>query len=1002
MKVIYLTLTLLFVSYSFSQSINWEERKINSSEFETMLNQKKMRKLTTPSESINLQNNRVNQCVDTLSYGLAKEFALGLGANGIFFWEFSEQFSERASQTFYHSGPTEISISEVEIIAANNTTGQPTSEVEVSIYEVDGANNPTTLLGTASVSVTATAAPTFYYAEFLTPVLVTGNFAIVVETVNPGSILRLFGNHPAPNTWDEDLARIYAEVGSIDYPTANGNWLQIGPSIGQPTSIDMDFLLGPIVSYEMDVDFSVISSPACLGTPIEFESIHSPSELIENRMFSYFEFSNHFNFFPNNLTYRWDMDFDGATPDYTEFGTQVNYTHPSIGLKDVLHVVETGLFNTCLDYDIQEVEILHQDDATFEYPSNLFCSEDANPIPTKNATGIFTVDVPGLEIDDETGEVDLALSTPGSYQITFTTDDADCPDMYSVNVIYDITPTVTAAVTDNSICFGLETEISVTGDADSYSWNNGVGAGDIHEVSPTADITYTVTGYSVEGCPATDDVFVEVRPLDDVTFNYISSTLCSGGANETPTGVVSTGVFSVNNTDLEFADVATGEIDMSNTLNGVYEITFTVNMDCPNEDTKTITVTDDPEADFSYSATEYCNSDANQTPIFDAGASSGNFSVDITGLSINTNTGVINVSASTPGIYEVTNTIPALGACAADAASFTVEILELPSATISGTANYCDNDTDPIELTIAVTGNGPWDVTYTDGTTPVVVTLSSASETVTITDAGTYTISEVEDDNGCTNSGTGSAVIVINTAPTVVANATSTEFCEGEELTLTGSGAVSYIWDNDVVDGEEFTPEEGVVTYTVTGTDGNNCSNTDQITVTVNEFPEVTHAAVESICIEGAGPFTILGASPAGGTYTGSGVTGDSFNPLSVGVGIFTITYTYETAEGCSDFVEFDIEVKSCNSLNENNNYADLSIYPNPTSSDLTISFFNNNNVTAQVVMLTTDGKVVISQTAQPMNQFEEKINVGGLAKGVYFINIHSVNGTHVEKVVIH
>ena len=75
--------------------------------------------------------------------------------------------------------------------------------------------------------------------------------------------------------------------------------------------------------------------------------------------------------------------------------------------------------------------------------------------------------------------------------------------------------------------------------------------------------------------------------------------------------------------------------------------------------------------------------------------------------------------------------------------------------------------------------------------------------------------------------------ITVNPLPTVIANATATTICSGDPVTLTGSGANSYSWDNSVTDGSPFNPT-ATNTYTVTGTDGSNCSNTDQITITVN------------------------------------------------------------------------------------------------------------------------------------------------------------------------
>ena len=46
-------------------------------------------------------------------------------------------------------------------------------------------------------------------------------------------------------------------------------------------------------------------------------------------------------------------------------------------------------------------------------------------------------------------------------------------------------------------------------------------------------------------------------------------------------------------------------------------------------------------------------------------------------------------------------------------------------------------------------------------------------------------------------------------------------------------------WDNSVSDGVAFTPVS-TATYTVTGTDGNGCENSDQVEVTVNALPTVS------------------------------------------------------------------------------------------------------------------------------------------------------------------
>jgi hypothetical protein len=69
--------------------------------------------------------------------------------------------------------------------------------------------------------------------------------------------------------------------------------------------------------------------------------------------------------------------------------------------------------------------------------------------------------------------------------------------------------------------------------------------------------------------------------------------------------------------------------------------------------------------------------------------------------------------------------------------------------------------------------------------------------------------------------------------PDVTANSSASIVCLGQSVTLSGSGAASYSWSNSVVNAESFVPTM-TTTYFLTGTDLNNCSNTDSIIITID------------------------------------------------------------------------------------------------------------------------------------------------------------------------
>jgi len=57
--------------------------------------------------------------------------------------------------------------------------------------------------------------------------------------------------------------------------------------------------------------------------------------------------------------------------------------------------------------------------------------------------------------------------------------------------------------------------------------------------------------------------------------------------------------------------------------------------------------------------------------------------------------------------------------------------------------------------------------------------------------------------------------------------------CQGDNITLTASGATTYSWTGGAANGVAFVPPSGTTIYTVTGTDDNGCTATDAVSVLV-------------------------------------------------------------------------------------------------------------------------------------------------------------------------
>lgn len=184
--------------------------------------------------------------------------------------------------------------------------------------------------------------------------------------------------------------------------------------------------------------------------------------------------------------------------------------------------------------------------------------------------------------------------------------------------------------------------------------------------------------------------------------------------------------------------------------------------------------------------------------------------------------------AAVAGNYVVTG-INAFGCINKD--SLTVSTLVLP--TINAGIDFADCYGTPTTLTATGTATTvSWNNGVTDGVSfPLII-------------AGDYIVQGVGV-NGCTNQDT--VVATVHALPTVGAGV-DVETCDNMPVTLSGSGANSYVWDNNVTDGVAFVQPIGTVTYVVIGTDLNSCVGTDTVKVTVNPYTTMSLGNDESIC----------------------------------------------------------------------------------------------------------------------------------------------------------
>jgi SdrD B-like domain/GEVED domain/PKD-like domain len=93
--------------------------------------------------------------------------------------------------------------------------------------------------------------------------------------------------------------------------------------------------------------------------------------------------------------------------------------------------------------------------------------------------------------------------------------------------------------------------------------------------------------------------------------------------------------------------------------------------------------------------------------------------------------------------------------------------------------------------------------------------------------------------------------------------------CDSTIVNLEASGGDSYIWSSGDNTAAIVLEPHSTTTYTVTITDANGCTDTEQTTVTVNPLPIVTSGLNTTVCSDVAAGLnlTVTGTSPAAASY---------------------------------------------------------------------------------------------------------------------------------------
>lgn len=310
--------------------------------------------------------------------------------------------------------------------------------------------------------------------------------------------------------------------------------------------------------------------------------------------------------------------------------------------------------------------------------------------------------------------------------------------------------------------------------------------------------------------------------------------------------------------------------------------------------------------------------------------------------------------------------------------------------------------------------NGAFNVVLVPATPNYTYTVnggaSTTSSSISGLTAGTYTVTGTD---GSCNISTSS---VIKEPATAISggNATITNInCNGAatgsivvSAVTGGTGAYKYSWTGTTTGGPQTSTTIGSLgagTYNVVVKDANNCTLTPALAaatlteptaIVFTATPVTSTTAVKKVTITisgGTPPYTLTALS---GTVSAiNPAAGTSSITLSV-AGDNTLTLT--DSKGCAQVVNVvGVGIEKTDFINN------LSVFPNPTENNVTISFnsIEAKNVTVKLISL--NGQEIFNQELpQFVGEYSKTVNLSTQAQGVYFLQIVSDKNVTTKKVV--
>lgn len=307
-------------------------------------------------------------------------------------------------------------------------------------------------------------------------------------------------------------------------------------------------------------------------------------------------------------------------------------------------------------------------------------------------------------------------------------------------------------------------------------------------------------------------------------------------------------------------------------------------------------------------------------------------------------------------------------------------------ADIYSTSGGLESCTGSIELQAPFGANNTY-VWYRNDTL-----LTETSNTLTSNLSGIYKVVVENSTNSC-GGDTSVEVIVATSTPASVSLPAAAYCADAAAVNITASPAGGTL-SGPGVSGSSFNPAglSGNQNVIYSYTNNQNCTSLDTFVVAVNPLPNVNISVPlpsPTYCLNDQPTIT---AAPAGGTFTGPGMTGNQFNAGTAGVGNHTITYSYTDANGCDNSTTAQLTVANCyTSIDEAEGKGSLTVFPNPFTDEIQVPLEGKKNIT----ILSVDGKVLYKK-----QQSSTSVSLDFLPVGSYILRVEQ-GGKFYQNIIV-